>query len=247
MSELPITKIKPNLWNPNRMPEEIYKALVEDIKANGTKAIDPIHVRPLGKDFFEVIDGEHRLKAVVEAGFHEISCLIDEVSEEEAKAINYRKNKERGNMDPFREAELFKSETDAGKTYDDVAEKYGTSHARVGAKLSLLGIFEPAKEIVRRRTDVSPGHLEVVATLKKPKQQAELAKRIVDKDLSVRATKAEAEKITAKPKPPEIAPEPVPTKEEWVCPICGARYTPWHISDQDHKFVRVKETENANG
>lgn len=251
---IPIASVRPNAWNPNRMPEETYKALVEDVKANGVGTIDPIHVRSLGKNegveastppfLFEIIDGEHRLKALREAGFGEIQCIIDGVSEDEAKAINYRKNKERGNMDPFKEAELFKSMLDEGLTHEELGNKMGVSRPQISQRISLLKIPPKVKQIVTRVTKsgkrVTATHLELIAPLPKP-IQAKVAEKLADEPSSRELTK-EIEKITAKPKPPEIAPEPVSTNDGYECPICGARHRVWHISDKEHKFELIKES-----
>lgn len=253
-----IESIGLNSWNPNRMLEETYKALVEDIKAHGVGAIDPIHVRPASgnfpggngakalaplKDLFEVIDGEHRLKALREAGFHDAPCIIDEVSEDEAKAINYRKNKERGNMDPFKEAALFKSMLEGGLTHEELADKVGVSRPQISQRISLLKISPNAKQIVTRVTKsgkkVTTTHLELIAPLSDP-IQVKVAEKLADEP-STRELTAEIEKAKAKPKPPEIAPEPEFTDNDWTCPKCGAVYLLFHVSPTEHKFDRVKK------
>jgi len=146
---LPLENIHPNQWNPNVMTQEEFNLLVEDIKTNGQRTLDPIHVRPLGNNQYQIIDGYHRYKALKQLGYKTIRCIIDNVSEDEAKAINYRKNRERGNIDPFKEAQLFYDDWRKGNgqlTQEEIAEKYGISQVDVSRSLNLIKI----KEIIPR-------------------------------------------------------------------------------------------------
>jgi len=243
---IPIGQIKPNSWNPNRMDEETYRSLVEDVKNNGVGAIDPIHVRPIDGGF-EVIDGEHRLKAVVEAGFDGILCFIDEVDEDEAKMINYRKNRERGSIDPFKEAELFKSLLDKGMTQGELAKKVGVSQPQISHRLSLLRISAKAKETITRVIEsgkrVTPSHLELMTPLPAPVQEKVVEK--LWKEPSVREFSKEVEKVK-EPKKHEPTPEPIYSGEDWQCPICNALYRLYHIASDEHKFELIREGKSAN-
>jgi len=196
---LEVDSITPNSYNPNEMPKDLFDSLLEDAKQNGAEALDPILVRPLdSENLYEIIDGESRWNVAKQLGWQRIRATIRKVSVDEAKAINYRKNRERGNLNPFKEAKLFESEIKQGKTYDQIAEKYMISHAQVGVRLSLLNITEEAKQIVTRVTmdrKVSPSHLEVIASIEEPEKQTELAEKIVALDLSVRQTEEEAKKL----------------------------------------------------
>jgi len=202
---LRVDSISPNNYNPNGMLEDTFEALLEDAKQHGADALDPILVRPLdflrGEQQYEIIDGENRWKVAKKLGWQRIRAVIKKVTLDEAKAINYRKNRERGTLDPFKEALLFKSEIDLGRTYDEVASKYGVSHAQVGARLSLLNISDEAKNIVTRVTKegITPSHLELIASVKETPKQRELAEKIVTLDLSVRQAEAEARKLLEVP------------------------------------------------
>jgi len=170
---IPIDAIQPNTWNPNVMPADIYKALLEDMKAGGLNAIDTISVRPTGDGRYQIINGEHRWKAALELGWKEIRCEVLSVTESEAKAINYRQNRERGTIDPFKEAELFKSELEAGMTQKDIAAKYMVDKSTVSHRLSIFRITPEVKKKLPR--DVTVSQLEVIAQLP-PEGQKEVAK-----------------------------------------------------------------------
>ncbi|GAI03109.1 unnamed protein product, partial [marine sediment metagenome] len=124
MSQIGIRDVVPNDYNTNVMSPDAYRRLVEDMRENGPGAIEPIIVRKAGEKF-EIVDGFNRWKAAKELAWTAIPANIRDVPLEEAKVINYRKNSERGAIDPFREAELFRSEMDTGVTQQGVADRYG--------------------------------------------------------------------------------------------------------------------------
>lgn len=246
---LNIVLIKPNAWNPNRMDDETFDNLVADIRAHGIGAIDPIHVRPLDGGF-ECIDGEHRLRAVKKAGFTKIGCEIHEVDESEAKVMNYRKNKERGNLDYFKEAELFKSELERGLTQQQIAERYGVSQPQVSARLSLLRISGETKEVITRvispRYELPPSHLESIATLK-PKQQQKLTKEIVreykHEPPPVRTIERKVSWIKREEREAEELRKAVEKAKFPKCPTCGKparkhswQRLPWVHCDNYHEW-----------
>lgn len=149
---VPVDSIEPNDWNPNVMKLEEYLALKVDVEAG---EYDPIIVSPFEtfygdtreKEFphvlYVIVDGENRWKAAVEAGLTEINIEVRELTEDEAKPINYKRNRQRGTMDPLKEAYLFKSELDKpGMTQEVIGLRYNISRQFVGVRLSLLKLDE---------------------------------------------------------------------------------------------------------
>ena len=84
-SEIDIEDIVPNKWNPNRMPAGTYKKLMSSIKLIGL--LSPVIVREIKKNKFEIIDGEHRVKALKELGYINVTCVVKECTDEEVKEI----------------------------------------------------------------------------------------------------------------------------------------------------------------
>ncbi len=191
LPQVAVDDIAPNDYNTNVMPPGAYRQLVEDMRENGPSAINPILMRKAGKELrkvgkrFEIIDGFNRWKAANELAWEKIPAEIRDVSLEEAKVINYRKNSERGTIDPFREAELFKSEIDAGRTQEEVAKRYGIDRSQVSYRLSLLKISGRARKFIDV-TRVTPSQLEVIAKVVRSADQELLAKEVKDKGLGVR-------------------------------------------------------------
>ncbi|MCX7703175.1 MAG: ParB/RepB/Spo0J family partition protein [Planctomycetota bacterium] len=97
--ELPLSRLKENHWNPNRMDERTFNSLVRAIKEKGF--LQPILVcRYRGSEAYQVIDGAHRLRAARKAGMESVPCvLIEAEDEEEAKLKTVMLNKLRGKFD----------------------------------------------------------------------------------------------------------------------------------------------------
>lgn len=193
MPEIEVREIVPNDYNPNVMSPSAYGRLVEEMREKGPSAIDPILVRRVGEKF-EIINGLHRWKAAGELAWLAIPAEILDVSLDEAKVINYRKNSERGTIDPFREAELFKSEVDAGMLQKEVAERYGVERSQVGYRMSLLRISGRARKFIDV-TRVPPSQLEVISKVQNPADQETLAKEVRDNKLGVRGLELRAARM----------------------------------------------------
>lgn len=146
---LNLEQIQPNSYNPNRMELDKYNALLEDMKENGPSAIDPIRVRSFGKDTYIITDGEHRWKAALQLGWKEIRCIIEDISESEARIITFRKNRERGALEPFREARFFKEEKG---TPGVIGKRYGVDQTYVKKSLNLLTLNETVQQLANSET-----------------------------------------------------------------------------------------------
>lgn len=232
-----VLSIIPNHFNPNVMQDEEYLALKKDMQLHGPKDMDAILVSPFGcfypdvKDpaqAYVIVDGEHRWKAAKELLWDTIRCEIREVDEEEAKGICYRKNKDRGTIDPFKEAALFKTEIDLKLTQKQIADKFLINQCTVSQRLSLLKL---APEIINQVSKIPRGiitvsHLEPIASLpegeqKKIKlkneygyQEIKSVRDLTEETRRIKAELAEKEEIrkavlTAKfPKCPKCSKEP---------------------------------------
>lgn len=227
---LEVDSIVPNNYNPNEMLSETFESLLQDAKEHGAEALDPILVRPLefvgGKQQYEIIDGENRWRAVKQLGWQRIRGIIRKVSLDEAKAINYRKNRERGNLNPFKEAKLFYDEWERGNgklNLEEIAEKYGLGHrARVSEKIKIhTDLSEEAKQILFGRPNIS-SQAQIIASIPDAEKQKELAQKIVSLGLSVRQTETQARKLTT---PPTVNPFEPPSDPHYnfECP-CGRKY-----------------------
>jgi len=136
-----LSQIRLNDYNPNFMDAETFNALLKDMKEVGLEGVDPILLRPLegtGADAevaeatYEVVDGEHRTRAALQLGWSEIGARVREMGLEEAMVVNYRKNRERGRLDPVKEGRLYKWWRDEkGLSSRELGKKFDVDHAHV--------------------------------------------------------------------------------------------------------------------
>ena len=238
---IPLKQLQPNKFNPNVMQETEFKALKEDMKTHGPQGIDQLLVSPYlvfypcedteenqklyaENPIYVIVDGEHRWNAAVELGWLDIPCEVRELDEEEAKGICYRKNKDRGTIDPFKEAELFKSELEL-LSQKEIAGKYLVDPSTVSHRLSLLKLVPEVKKQIEQlpRGTITTSHLEPIATLPEGEQ-----KKIKLKDewghqevKSVRALTEEAKQIKAELDRKEQLKKALETTKFPKCPKCG--------------------------
>ena len=185
---VPVERIKPNRWNPNEMNLENFHILVEDMKENGTGTVDPVLLRPLNRGY-ELVDGENRWRAARKLGWKSMRAVIRKMSDDDAKAVCYRKNRERGTLNAFREARLFQGEAKSGLSYRVLGQKYGVSDNYVSDTLKLLRIGREVIELVGaspNATAITRSHWEIIADLEDLRRQKSVAKAILEKGLSTR-------------------------------------------------------------
>jgi ParB/RepB/Spo0J family partition protein len=153
---LPIDKIEPNNYNPNVMDDEEYEALKESVKS---KTVDPILVSPkdifyddssLDSQSYVIIDGENRWRAAKEVGLESISSTILAKKESDARELTYKRNRERGNIDPIKEARLFALEKEDGLNNSEIARKYGVSPAQITERFKLLNLDEDTVQLFQK-------------------------------------------------------------------------------------------------
>jgi ParB/RepB/Spo0J family partition protein len=109
------------------MSPEKFEALCDFLRTHSAEELDPIWVRCDGADGFEIVDGEHRWKAAKAVGWKRLRAFVLDVGEDDAKAFNVRKNRERGRIDAIKFGKILYEEHQAGATLEQLAKKYGYS------------------------------------------------------------------------------------------------------------------------
>lgn len=107
LKDIPIEKINPNEYNPNEMNESTFNHLKKEYNRIGY--LQPILVRPVENDEYEIVDGEHRYKAGKKIGLKTLKCIVKEMTEEEAKITTINMNDIKGTDNPVKKAELIVS------------------------------------------------------------------------------------------------------------------------------------------
>ncbi len=183
--EIAISSIVPNSHQPRmHFEEEPLDALADSIGRIGV--LQPILVRQVDADRFELVAGERRWRAAKRAGLQTIPALIRDVEGRESLEEALVENLHREDLNPLEEAAAFvQLQQDFGLTQQAVANRVGRSRAAVTNATRLLQLPGEVQELVVSR-QISAGHGRALLTIADPAKQARLARRVVSEGWSVR-------------------------------------------------------------
>ena len=186
----PIENLRPNPRNPRRMfTDSELDELSDSIRERGI--IQPIVVRALQGDNFEIIAGERRWRAAQRAGLHDVPVAIIEANDAQSLEFAIIENVQRTDLNPIEEASGYLAlMDDFNRTQDEVAQIVGKSRPHVANTIRLLKLSEPVKQLVRSGK-ISAGHARLL--LGQPNAE-QIAQEIIDKGLSVRQLEADMRK-----------------------------------------------------
>ena len=188
LDEVPVEWIRPGRYQPRtHFSEESIEELAESIRAQGV--MQPIVLRPLDNDRYEIIAGERRWRAAQRAGMEKIPAVIRRVDDESALAMSLIENIQREDLNPLEEATALQRLIDEFQfTHQEVAEAVGRSRSAVTNTLRLTQIAKPVADMLVRG-DLEMGHVRALLTLVQD-EQIEVARTIVSRGLNVRQTEA---------------------------------------------------------
>jgi ParB family chromosome partitioning protein len=207
LETLPIEQLQPGKYQPRKdMSSEALEDLSNSIKAQGI--IQPIVVRPIGDNSYEIIAGERRWRAAQLAEMAVIPCLIKDVPDESAVAIALIENIQREDLNAMEEAiALERLLTEFELTHQEVAQAIGKSRTTVTNLLRLNNLSEEVKTLLERG-DIDMGHARALLSLQKD-QQIITARTVAAKELTVRETEKLINKIL-QPEQPKVSQEKDP-------------------------------------
>ncbi len=183
----PVESLQPNPRNPRRLfTDTELDELSNSIRERGI--IQPIVVRALQGDKFEIIAGERRWRAAQRAGLHDVPIAVVEANDAQALEFAIIENVQRADLNPIEEASGYLAlMDDFNRTQDEVAQIVGKSRPHVANTIRLLKLSEPVKQLVRSGK-ISAGHARLL--LGQPNAE-QIAHEIIDKGLSVRQLEVE--------------------------------------------------------
>lgn len=192
---LPVDLIQRGKYQPRREIEpEALQELADSIKAQGV--MQPIVVRPIGDDRYEIIAGERRWRATQLAAIDQIPAIIRDVSDETAIALALIENIQRENLNPIEEAvALQRLQEEFSLTQQQVAEAVGKSRAAVANLIRLIGLNEDVKDLLARG-NLDMGHARALLALDGG-LQSQAGRTVASKQLSVRQTEALVKRLLA--------------------------------------------------
>ena len=185
-AELPVGAVQPN----PRQPRSVFDAdqlaeLVASITEVGV--LQPVVVRPLGGDRYELVMGERRLRAAREAGLMVIPAIIRETEDHDLLRDALLENLHRAQLNPLEEAAAYQQMLeDFGCTQDELARRIKRSRPQISNTIRLLRLPPTVQRRVAAGV-LSAGHARAMLVLEDPPAQERLAQRIVAEGLSVRA------------------------------------------------------------
>jgi ParB family chromosome partitioning protein len=188
LATLPVGRIRPGKYQPRtKMDQQALAELAASIRSQGL--MQPLLVRPVDRDRYELIAGERRWRAAQMAGLEEVPVLVREVPDEAALALSLIENIQRENLNPMEEAAGVQRLIDEFKmTHEQAADAVGRSRAATTNLLRLLKLARPVQEMVLEGA-LDMGHARALLALDGARQ-IEAAHRIAAKGLSVRETEA---------------------------------------------------------
>jgi len=186
LRKLPIEFMQPGQFQPRKiMTDEALEELASSIKAQGV--IQPIVVREVGKNKFEIIAGERRWRASQLAELDVIPCLVKDIPDEAAIAIALIENIQREDLNAMEEAvALQRLMQEFELTHQQTADAVGKSRTTITNLLRLLTLTEACKTMLERG-DLEMGHARALLSLTS-EEQTSVARIVVAKDLTVRET-----------------------------------------------------------
>jgi len=205
LQKLAIEWLRPGKYQPRKdMSPEALEDLAASIRTQGI--IQPIVVRPVGEDSYEIIAGERRWRAAQLARLDTVPCLIKDVPDEAAVAIALIENIQREDLNAMEEANALQRLLDEFQlTHQEVAEAVGKSRATVTNLLRLNNLEGDVKTLLERG-DIELGHAKLLLALQGD-AQSEVGRIIAAKGMTVR----EAEKLVRRSlEPAKETPEKKP-------------------------------------
>lgn len=217
--------------NPDKLQE-----LADSIRAQGI--IQPIVVRPVGEEKYEIIAGERRWRAAQLAGLQEVPVLVRDIDDRAAMAIALIENIQREDLNPLEEADALRRLLDEfAMTHQQIADAVGKSRAAVSNLLRLIDLNPDVKKFVNSR-QLEMGHARALLPLGES-QQLSVAQKVVKDGLSVRATEQLVRHYLAEPKmltPKRADPDTLRLQDELTAKL-GAKVVIDHKENGGGKVV----------
>ena len=197
LAQLPVAALRPGKYQPRtRMDEASLAELADSIRSRGV--IQPVIVRPVGGEQYEILAGERRWRAARIAGLERLPAVVREVPDEAALGIGLIENIQREDLSPLEEANGLKRLIEEFHlTHEQVAAAIGRSRVGVTNLLRLLELATPVQAMLQDGK-IDMGHARALLALSRARQ-VEIAEQVIAKRLSVRETERLVQQATQPP------------------------------------------------
>lgn len=197
LREMAVEFLQRGKYQPRRdINAEALEELASSIRAQGV--MQPLVVRGIGEDKYEIIAGERRWRAAQQAGLDVVPVIVRDVSDEAAIAMALIENIQRENLNAIEEAEALKRlQVEFELSQQQVAERVGKSRSVIANLLRLLTLEPDVRHLIET-SQLDTGHAKVLLALEGPKQ-LKVARQVVSGKLSVRQTESLVKSTLAGP------------------------------------------------
>ncbi|RDW16894.1 nucleoid occlusion protein [Oceanobacillus chungangensis] len=192
--QLPVANIVPNRFQPRTIfNEDKIKELAQTIRTHGM--IQPIVVRKMEDDEYEVIAGERRLRAVKSLELEHISAIIREMTDAETASVALIENLQREELTVIEEAYAYAELLQLHSlTQEALAQRLGKNQSTIANKLRLLKLPEEVQNALLNKL-ITERHARALIKLKDPKKQLMVLQFIIDNELNVKQTEERIAKM----------------------------------------------------
>ena len=190
-----VEKIIPNRFQPRlTFDETALNELAMSIKEHGI--IQPLVLRKLGEDKFEIIAGERRYKASQLAGLNSVPAIIANLDDNTSAEVALVENLQRRNLSAIEEAKSYKKLLDRGYlTQDQLAKRMGISQSNVANKIRLLNLTDEAQDALMNEK-ISERHARSLLQITNDQDQIDMLNKIINNRMTVRQLDAEIKKLS---------------------------------------------------
>ena len=231
-NNLPVERLQQGVFQPRReFDQEALQTLADSIKAQGV--LQPVVVRPVAADRFEILSGERRWRAAQLAGLDSVPVVIKDVNDEAAIAIGLIENIQREDLNPVEEGlGLKRLQDEFGLNQEQVAAAVGRSRSAVANLLRLLNLEKDVLAMLERG-ELDAGHAKVLLALTGG-DQVRAGRNVVKRGLSVRQTETLVKGWGAKTRTPATQDPNISRLEQDLSTRLGAK-------------VRIQHQQNGRG
>jgi len=226
IANIPLDLIETNPFQPrDQFEEDRLKELSHSIKEQGI--IQPITVRKIGYDKYQLISGERRLRASKMAGLKEIPAYIRVANDQQMLEMALVENIQREQLNSIEVAISFQRLLDeCNLTQEQLSERVGKNRATISNFIRLLKLA-PEVQVIIRDGQISMGHARALISIEDPLTQIAISRNIITKDLSVRDTEEIVRNLNKQPEPKAVKtielPEPLKASKNKLSYLFGTK------------------------
>ncbi|GBD39187.1 Chromosome-partitioning protein Spo0J [bacterium HR37] len=201
-----ISQIKPNSYQPRKdFDEKGIEELAASIQEKGI--IQPLIVRRLEENNYEIIAGERRWRAAQKAGLVKIPVIVKDVSDREALELALVENLQRQDLNPIEEATAYEQLIEEfGLTHEEISKRIGKDRSTITNQLRLLKLPEEVKQALISG-EITAGHARALLSIQSTSKIKEILEIIKREKLSVRRTEALINNISKKTEKTKVTEE----------------------------------------